>query len=196
MFSSHSKKEGAPSAQAPRARSAQSLAFEEAWRVAKGDAPYPDRSAIDLKRFAKFARWFAIIEPDQSKPSLPFRLVGSGFFDLFNTDLTGLDYLALVDPAIKTLAYDSVMACLSQPCGLWQITPAQVAEGGAMPYEYTILPISRGTSVADHIVIYVNFELRPLAPRPNVDLIEHSTVWHWLDIGHGVPTGSFDLGQA
>lgn len=177
-------------------RSAQSLAFEEAWRVAKGDAPFPDRSAIDLKRFAKFARWFAIIEPDQNKASLPFRLVGSGFFDLFNTDLTGMDYLGLVDPTIKTLAYDSVMACLRQPCGLWQITPAQVADGGAMPYEYTILPISRGTQVADHIVIYVNFELRPLAPRPNVDLIEHSTVWHWLDIGMGVPDGSFDLDPA
>ncbi|MFZ2467925.1 MAG: PAS domain-containing protein [Parvibaculum sedimenti] len=195
MFSSHSD-ESSTSAQVPMARSAQSLAFEEAWRVAKGDEAFPDRSAIDLKRFAKFARWFAIIEPDPNKVSLPFRLVGSGFFDFFKTDLTGLDYLALVDPAIKTLAYDSVMACLAQPCGLWQVTPAQIADGATMPYEYTILPISRGRPQADHIVIYVNFEMRTLAPRPHVDRVEHSTLWHWLDIGFGVPTGSFGLSPA
>jgi hypothetical protein len=195
MFSSQSN-DGSGPTQAPVVRSALSIGFEEAWGEARGGAPVPDRSAIELKRFAKFARWFAIIEPDHETVSLPFRLVGSGFFDLFKTDLTGFDYLSLVDPAIKTLAHESVIACLKQPCGLWQVTPAQVAEGGTMAYEYTILPISKGKPQADHIVIYVNFEMGSYAPKPLVDRVEHSTVWHWLDIGFGVPDLPFDLNPA
>jgi len=172
-------------------RSEESIAFEEAWERARIGADIPDRRGIDLKRFAKFARWLAIIEPERTSPALPLRLVGSGFFDFFKADLTGLDYLDLVDPAIRTLAYDSVIACLDRPCGLWQSTPAQIADGSTMPYEYTILPISKGTGRADHIVVHVNFELVPMAPRPMVDRVEHSEVWHWLDIGFGVPDLAF-----
>lgn len=190
MFTSSSGK-GSAAPKAPAMRSALSVAFEEAWEAARGEAPYPDRSDIDLKHFAKFARWFAIIEPDPHRMALPFRLVGSGFFDFLKTDLTGVDYLELADPSIRQLAYDCVMACLKQPCGLWQITPASIAEGGSMPYEYTILPISKGKDVADHIVIYVNFELGTFAPKPHIDRVEHSTVWHWLDIGFGVPDIAF-----
>ncbi len=191
MFFSATKKASNEPAEGGILRSEESIAFEEAWEGARAGADIPDRSGIDLKRFAKFARWLAIIEPDRHGLSLPLRLVGSGFFDFFKADLTGLDYLDLVDPAIKTLAYDSVIACLEQPCGLWQSTPAQIADGGTMPYEYTILPISKGMGKADHIVVYVNFELVPMAPRPMVDRVEHSEVWHWLDIGFGVPDIAF-----
>lgn len=102
------------------ARSAKSLAFEAAWDQAREDGAIPLRSAIDLKRFAKFARWFSIIEPDTTKTALSFRLVGSGFFDFFGLDLTGADYLELADPAIRQPAYDYVMALLAHPlagCG-------------------------------------------------------------------------------
>ncbi len=175
---------------APILRSADSIAFEEGWELARDGRPVPLRGAIELKRFAPFARWFAVIEPNRETPALPFRLVGSGFFDFFGQDLTGLDYLSLTDPAISQLAYDCVIACLEQPCGLWQCTPATTAEG-TLIYEYTILPISKGGAGADQIVVYVNFE-KPDTGMPAVDRLEHSTVWHWLDIGHGVPR--IDLG--
>lgn len=172
-------------------RSPESLAFEEAWEFARQGRDVPLRGAIDLKRFARFARWFAIIEPDPKAELLPLRLVGSGFFDLFKADLTGTDYLSLADPAIRRDAYASVMACLDRPCGLWQCTPAEIMEGGAKIYEYTILPISKDGLRADHIAIYVNFDLKPSGPKPQVERVMHSTVWHWLDIGFGVPDLSF-----
>jgi len=172
-------------------RSADSVAFEEVWEASRDRIAVPLRSAIDLRRVAEFARWFAIIEPDLETPALPFRLVGSGFFEFFGHDLTGLDYLTLVDPAIRQLAYDSVVACLTQPCGLWQATPATTADRSSLICEYTILPISKGGSRADQIVVYVNFG-KPDTGIPVVDRVEHSTVWHWLDIGHGVPR--IDLG--
>ncbi|MEQ8265971.1 MAG: PAS domain-containing protein [Parvibaculum sp.] len=184
MLASHSS-DFRPSVQGVIQRSSDSVAFEEKWELARDGRDVPLRSAIELKRFAPFARWFAVIEPNREAPALPFRLVGSGFFDFFGQDLTGLDYLTLVDPAISRLAYDCVIACLDRPCGLWQCTPATTAEG-ALLYEYTILPISRGASGADQIVVYVNFE-KASVDLPNVDRLEHAEVWHWLDIGFGVP---------
>jgi hypothetical protein len=168
-------------------RSMQSIAFEEAWEEARDGADFPSRADIHLRRFAPFARWFAIIEPDPNAVSLPFRLTGSGFREFFGHDLTGMDYLSLADPAIHRHAYDCVTACLNAPCGLWQCTPATTAEGTRLLYEYTILPISKTGDRADLIGIFVNFETDPLGDLPGLSRIEHSTVWHWLDIGHGVP---------
>ncbi len=169
-------------------RSTDSLAFENVWTAAKSDGAVPSRSAIELKSFAKFAPSMAIIEPNRSALSLPFRLCGSAFFDIFGFDLTGMDYLDLVDPAIKEGAYAYVIACLEQPCGLWQRTPAQVDNGELVQFEYTILPIIKNGARADHIMVYV-----ARAPRrhdgqlPAVKRIEHSTVWAWVDLGFGTP---------
>ena len=171
-------------------RSADSLAFEEAWEAARDGLAVPTRSAIELKRIARFAPRFAVIEPGRDRPALPFRLVGSGFFDFFGQDLTGLDYLTLVDPVIARLAYDSVIACLDRPCGLWQSTPAATAGGGRMSWEYTILPIAKSGTVPDQIMVYVDFDA-PDTGLPAVRRVEHSTVWHWLDIGWGVPKPDF-----
>lgn len=178
---------GADAAQAMQMRSPESAAFEEAWNASRAGLAVPPRSAIDLRRFAPFVRWFAIIEPDRNAVSLPFRLTGSGFREFFGHDLTGVDYLTLADPAIRQHAYDCVMACLDAPCGLWQSTPATTAEGNSINYEYTILPISKSGGAADLIGIFVNFEAQPFDDLPGLSRIEHSTVWHWLDIGHGVP---------
>jgi hypothetical protein len=171
-------------------RSLESIAFEEAWEAARGDALVPARADLDLRRIAPFARWFAIIEPDPHAVALPFRLTGSGFREFFGTDLTGLDYLSLADPAIRAHAYECVMACLGTPCGLWQRTPATTDDGRRIDYEYTILPISKSGGAADHIAIFVDFEAKPMEDLPGLRQIERSTVWHWLDIGRGVPPAS------
>ncbi|WP_421860235.1 PAS domain-containing protein [Parvibaculum sp.] len=184
----------ANSSQAAPMRSPESVAFEDAWNASRGGLVVPPRSAIDLRRFAPFAPWFAIIEPDPNAVVLPFRLTGSGFRDFFGQDLTGVDYLTLADPAIRQHAYDCVMACLDTPCGLWQSTPATTAEGGSINYEYTILPISKQDSAVDHIGIFVNFEAKPFDDLPGLSRIERSTVWQWLDIGHGVPPASLTDG--
>ncbi|HEX7775754.1 MAG TPA: PAS domain-containing protein [Parvibaculum sp.] len=168
-------------------RSAESIAFEGVWTAAKSGPRVPARSAIDLRSFAKFAPNMAIIEPDPSSLSLLFRLCGSSFFDLFGFDLTGMNYLDLVDPAIKESAHSYVMACLRQPCGLWQRTPVQVDKGELAQFEYTILPIIKSSAGVDHIMVYVVREVRPDGSSPAVKRIEHSTVWQWLDLGFGTP---------
>lgn len=171
-------------------RSPESIAFEEAWEAARRNGAVPARADLDLRLMAPFARWFAIIEPDPNEVALPFRLTGSGFREFFGHDLTGIDYLSLADPAIRAYAHECVMACLRHPCGLWQRTPATAEDGKRLDYEYTILPISKAGGAPDHIGIFVNFESKPSDDLPGVQRIEHSTVWHWLDIGAGVPPAS------
>lgn len=173
------------------ARTAESLAFEQAWRRARGDAPFPARSDIGLKTFARFASLMVIIEPDPEKVALPFRLTGSGFFDLLGFDLTGMDYLDLVDPSIKQDAYDSVVACMRQPCGLWQSTPTQITGGETAFFELTILPMSKSGGEADHVLIFVTRERRPDGAIPNIQRVEHSTEWAWIDTGFGLPELQF-----
>lgn len=188
MLSSETVSRPAPNGNA--LRSPESIAFEEAWEAARRNGAVPARADLDLRLMAPFARWFAIIEPDPHQVALPFRLTGSGFREFFGHDLTGVDYLSLADPAIRTHAYDCVMECLKAPCGLWQMTPASTEHGQRIAYEYTILPISKAGGAPDHIVIFVNFEAKPSDDLPGVQRIERSTVWHWLDIGNGVPPAS------
>ena len=168
-------------------RSEASVAFEQAWRVARGSRPVPMRKDIGLKPFARFASSMAIIEPDMGKPYLPFRLVGSGFFDFFGTDLTGMDYLSLVDPAIARDAYDCVRALMARPCGLWQCTPVLETNGKRAAYEYTIFPISKGEGEADCILIYVHHDLTPADATPEVERFESAMIWRWIDADHGMP---------
>lgn len=167
-------------------RTPDSVAFQEAWESAKGVAPFPRRDAIELRRFAPFASLMAIIEVDKRARALPFRLSGSGFFDLFGFDLTGMDYLDLVDPAIRDGAFESVLACLSQPCGLWQSTPTEIAGGAMASFELTIFPISKNGVAADHILVFVTREKRPDESVPVVQSVQHSTVWQWIDLGFGL----------
>lgn len=171
----------------PALRSEASTDFETAWREACHGRSTPLRKDIGLKPFARFAPWMAIIEPDKGKPALPYRLAGSGFFDFFGADLTGMDYLSLVDPAIARDAYDSVRALMAKPCGLWQFTPVVEANGRRTDYEYTIFPLSRGEGEADQILIYVHIELTPADETPEVRMFEGAAIWRWIDTGHGIP---------
>lgn len=168
-------------------RTPESVAFQEAWFRAKGEAAFPSRNAIELKSFTSFASLMAIIEVDKFSRSLPFRLCGTGFFDLLGFDLTGMDYLDLVDPEIKDGAYESVVACLSQPCGLWQSTPSEISGGQTILFELTIFPISKTGMDADHILVLVTREKNPDSAVPMIERIQHSTVWQWIDLGFGLP---------
>lgn len=171
----------------PALRSGASVDFEAAWREACHGRAVPFRKDIGLKPFARFAPWMAIIEPDKEKPALPYRLAGSGFFDFFGADLTGMDYLSLVDPTIARDAYDSVRALMAKPCGLWQFTPVVEANGSRADYEYTIFPLARGEGEADQILIYVHIDLTPADATPEVRMFEGAAVWRWIDVGHGIP---------
>lgn len=175
------------------ARTLESLAFEKAWRHARGKRPFPQRTDIGLKNFARFAPLMVIIEPDPQKVALPFRLTGSGFFDLLGFDPTGMNYLDLVDPTIKQDAYDAVVACMRLPCGLWQSTPTQIVGGETAFFELTILPISKAGDAADHLLIFVTRERRADGAVPSIQRVEHTTIWEWIDTGAGAPEMAFQL---
>ena len=174
-------------------RSEGSQAFEKKWLEACGDNPIPARDEINLRRFAPFAPRMALIEPDRQNRTLPIRLAGSGLYEVTGFDVTGRNYLDFVAEEIRENAYRDVITLLDHPCGLWQITPFQMNGMPPMPVEYTLLPISlEGGTTADLAVVLVTYRLDLYNKPIQFERIEHSKLWSWIDLGHGIAKKSRD----
>ena len=168
-------------------RSEESKRFEYAVRAICREGAMPLRSNIDLRQFHRFARWMIIAEPDAGQKTIPMRLVGSGFRDLFGRDLTGMDYLKLVDPAICNTAYDSAMAMIKLPCALWQLTPSALPNGQNALFEYTVFPMLHEKENKHQLLILVNHQLAEGGSLGGVPVFKRSTNFQWLNLGEGVP---------
>lgn len=172
----------------PRQRTALSEKFEDAVRGASAAGQPPKRSELDLRRLREFAPWIAIIEPDLQAQKLPFRLVGTGIFDILKRDFTGHDYLELALPHVRESAFHSVVAMLSQPCGLWQRTPVNV--GQTYPYfaEYTGFPLHDDRRDVRQVLFLVRPSMDDRIEFPRAEVIASANDWYWIDMGRGIPT--------
>jgi hypothetical protein len=169
-------------------RSPESFAFEEIAMSLKSGDNLPLRSAIDLNRFRKFARWLAIAEPLGTERRMPIGLVGSGFYEFFGHDLTHFDYLELVQPAIRDVAHKSALLMINHPCGLWQKTPLRVpGMGTPATVEFTAVPIVDDKSRARQILLFVHHTYSDLSGYPRAVEILSAEEWTWIDLGYGVP---------
>lgn len=162
--------------------------FEEAVRSASVNGQPPKRSDLDLRRIRDFAPWIAIIEPDLEARKLPFRLVGTGLFEILKRDFTGQDYLDLAKPEVRDSAYHSVLAMLAQPCGLWQRTPVNVEQASPYFAEYTGFPLHDERRDARQVVFLIQHSLSDELELPQAHAISSAQDWFWIDMGHGIPT--------
>jgi len=165
-----------------RSRSAQSLHFQSIIRKATPPNGVAHLDSIDFASFGALAPWLSVIEPDQSAFALKFMRAGEKLSAMLGRDLTGLDYLEFVDPAIKGEAFDSAFVMLSRPCGLWQITPALTKDGATIEAEYTGFPLydakrARGLLIT---AAYIDID-----PAPQVVQVRHATEWAWIDLKSG-----------
>lgn len=169
-------------------RSPESWGFEEIVMSLKSGNNLPLRSAIDLNRFRKFARWLAIAEPLGAECRMPIGLVGSGFYEFFGRDLTHSDYLELVQPAIRDAAHQSALLMVNHCCGLWQKTPLLVpGMGTPATVEFTAFPIVDDKSQARQVLLFVHHTYSDLSGYPRAVEILTAEDWTWIDLGNGVP---------
>ncbi len=172
------------------ARSTASLSFEYAVRALCRSGEVPLRSEIDLRHFHRFARWMVIAEPDVVTQTIPMRLVGSGFFELFGRDLTDTDYLSLAEPSVRANAFHSAVEMVRRPCGLWQVTPAAGEGRAPVAFEYTMFPIFDDRRQKGQLLVYVNHGYNDTTGFPNAPRIQTAQAWNWLDLGVGVPVAA------
>lgn len=167
-----------------RSRSVESLRFETAVLAASLAGLMPRLSDIDFSSIADLAPWIAIVDPDRDAFTLTFVGAGEGIAEWLGCDPTGLDYLEIVDPAIKGDAFDSSFLMLTRPCGLWQITPALTVDGRTIEAEYTGFPaidVARGRGV---IVMLIHHGLKSL---PRIALVQHAEEYTWLELRNTPP---------
>ena len=162
-------------------RSETSLLFQAVLFAARGPGFVPRLGDVEFARLRKHEPWISIIDVDVKARALRFVTPGAALTALAGRDLTGADYLEIVDPEFRDLAYESVLLMLGRPCGLWQMTPVVGEDGAPARIEYTGIPVfdSKG-----------NGQIMFLAQHPNggaamlkqITQVQHATEWSWLEM--------------
>jgi hypothetical protein len=165
-------------------RSAQSLRFEQA--VHSGvPGVMPRLTDIDYHNIRDLVPWIAIVDPDRAAFKLRFTRAGAGIVKLVGREAVGVDYLELVDDAIKGDAFDSCFLMLNRPCGLWQVTPVLMADGTVTSVEYTGLPVFDEQRGRGQIVFLILHSIPDIGKAPRIKAVQHSTEWRWLELRGG-----------
>jgi hypothetical protein len=163
-------------------RSVQSVRFEEALRSVAQPGALPRRADIDTAMLQVLVPWIAIVEPNNATRTLKIELAGAGISQLLGREAVGVDYLDIVDPAIKGDAFDSTFVMLTRPCGLWQITPGLTDVGGNVMVEYTGYPIFDHMRGCGQIMFLIQLIQDAAAHWPRIVMVKHATVWDWLEV--------------
>lgn len=168
-----------------------SVAFELFWRSLPKQGHLPHRRAFLPERAPRFLRNLVLCELSLDGGSLArMRLIGSAFEELIRRNLKGEDFLQYLPPVHHAGAIESARHILTRPCGLWQVTPLHFERGIARNFEFTALPLGPGTDGA-HLLLVLTQELPGwVTPKPTIDQVmiaDTALVYHYIDIGAGVP---------
>lgn len=165
-----------------RARSASSLRFEKVVLATLRTGEIPRLADVDLEALGAYSPMMALIDPDTETRTLRLNMAGDGLSKFIGHDLTGLDYLDLVDPAIRGDAYDSAFLMLSRPCGLWQITPALMNDGSTIKVEYTGFPVFDEVRGRGQVIFLIVHAIPDVGKAPGIRAVQHATEWHWIEL--------------
>ena len=154
----------------------------------------PDRedfNPLQLRRLLPIVSLVEHMEPGVWR----IRLIGTEIRSRSGRDLTGLNFLDLLDPAGRAATARRIGAMISHPCGSWSIRLQRRRSG----LEYCVRAVSlplRDREGRVRLVIVTNEEIGPgvaIGPRVSaacsddqMTLMSHSASG-WIDIGAGVP---------
>jgi hypothetical protein len=174
------------SALQPAKRSEASLQFQEVLFAARGPGFVPRIADVEFARLRKYEPWISLIDVDVNARALRFATPGTALNGLAGRDLTGSNYLDLVDPAFRDLAYDSVLLMLGRPCGLWQMTPVIDENSAAARIEYTGIPLFDGKGNGQ-IMFLAQHPAGGAAILRQIVQVQHATEWSWIEMREEAP---------
>jgi hypothetical protein len=178
-------------------RSSESREFEALWRSLRGQGRLvPGRAEFQPAKARRFLRDLVLMEvPNADCPTLRIRLTGRRFDETIGFDISGRDHLEFMAPEFHAGVLATARAMIERPCGLWQITPANLVRGYALHFEITAFPLAPDEQGRSFIISHV----RPVGDAMSSTLptdrglgIGTAVTHTFLDIGAGEPALTAD----
>ncbi|MDO9125961.1 MAG: PAS domain-containing protein [Parvibaculum sp.] len=126
------------------ARSAKSIAFQEAWAGIPKSALIPDKADFRPERLKNFLNDIYLVELHQeAERRLLFRLAGQSVRDGLGIEMRGLNYVDFVPPEHRASAGISMRKMFGPvPCGRWVRKEVVHRDGFREPIELTQMPMT------------------------------------------------------
>ncbi len=138
-----------------------------------------DLRLIDFNDLGELSGWMAAVHPDGRARALTVIHAGPTLSAIQGDPMIGMNYLRLVDPAIRGDAFDSAFVMLTRPCGLWQVSPVVCADGAENFIEFTGFPAFDPVRRRGVVVFMLRL---PAAASAAITRVGSAIRWQWLEL--------------
>lgn len=169
-------------------QSEKSLMLVRHWLEVAEDRLLPSRADIDPSRIAPVLSCLAMHHM-QSPDWIEIRLAGTRFYGIYGRELTGTNYLDLVEPNRRNEASRRLHTLVGHPCALYTVLTSTTHGGMTGRAESIGLPLL-GPDGRPDMAVYVNDDIAPRAFVPGpAGMIRYlkADQPRYLDIGAGLP---------
>lgn len=179
-------------------RSLQSVAVEDYWK----SLPRPEGKSIPLRRdvvpsdIKDLLPFVVISEVLPDDPAILIRLAGTGVYDLFGTEITGINMIKHLPPSVAQEMVIGMLPLHDLGVGAWQIQPVSYQSGVEYSVEITSLPVwgEDGERLLFGVTVGAEISARFDGSNLSNGLNEPKKM-AWLDIGNGIPEFAMSLSQ-
>jgi hypothetical protein len=173
-------------------RTERSLAFEAAWREARGSKLVPDRKEMSLRPFKTMMADIMLTEVIPGPPFRTcFKVVGEHIRARVQQNFVGRSYFEFLPRERHGLYESRFHSIVTKPCGLWQVAGVYYQRGYSQLYEMTIFPVFHEGHPPQMIscTTPLGGKLPYLESDISILSLSGEQASVFLDIGAGLPSG-------
>jgi len=156
------------------------------WLQAAGDRIAPRKSDFRPELMGRFLTRVIIYEYE-NPGVIRFRLAGTYFREIHGRELTGTNFLDLMQGKDRQNASSRLFGMTGWPCGVHTINTSQHESGHPGEFRSFGLPITDNDGRFVHSIHVSDFLGDDAGPDPGKIRSMGAISSHWIDIGAGVP---------
>lgn len=135
-------------------RTPESRTLADYWLTLAGGTLVPDKDDLDPAAVPAILPNL-VIHQIETPDRIVIRLAGTAFYGFYGREITGANYLDMVDPQERSAASRRLCAIVDVPCGMLAIARATSRSGRIVEFESVGLPLRGRDGRVDH-AIYAN----------------------------------------
>jgi hypothetical protein len=170
----------------------ENLQLIERWSAWRGERLLPRRSEIDLGSIKHILPDVSLIEV-RSPDEAVFRVAGSSFRDFAGFEVTGHNYIALLEPRRREAVASTIQLVVGRPVGVLYSMRHRFPSGAVIPIEVMSLPIEADKPGGARLILSSNILLMSRREEPEAApdrRLPHPGTYDFIDIGAGIPASS------